>query len=152
MPDKKKKIGLIAGVFDLVHAGHILALRDARAQCGYLIVALHNAPINPSKNQPVMSLEEREIILRGYQYVDEIVTYRTEHELLGILTNRRRSIAVRFLGEDYKSRPFTGCDLPIETRFLSRDHNWSTSELRARVYAAEVERIGGVREPIHAVR
>lgn len=148
--NEKKKIGLIAGVFDLVHAGHVLALKDAREQCDYLIVALHIAPTVDSKNRPIMEVLEREVILYACRHVDEIVCYRTETELLRKMTDRH--IDIRFLGEDYIGRPIVGGELPIETRFLSRAHGLSTSELRARVYAAEVERLGGLMEPVHAVR
>lgn len=148
---EKKKVGLIAGVFDLVHAGHVLALRDAREQCDYLIVALHFAPtLGLAKSQPVMSVFERQIILRACRHVDEVACYHTERELLGMMTERH--VEVRFLGEEYKSRPITGADLSIETRFLSREHGLSTSELRSRVYAAEIMRLGGARESSHAVR
>lgn len=156
----EKKIGLIAGVFDMVHAGHVLALKDARAQCDYLIVALHTAPNDPFKNQPIMTPTERAIILRACRYVDEVVYYDTESELLELLT--AQDIDFRFLGEDYRSRPITGANLPIETRFLPRGHIWSSSELRERVYKAEVARrrasptmrkpTVGVEESAHAVR
>lgn len=145
----KKKVGLIAGVFDMVHAGHVLALREAKEQCDYLIVALHNAPIEPSKNQPVMSSLERAIMLRACRYVDDVFYYDTEHKLIEMLV--ALAVDIRFLGDDYRSRAITGSDLPIETRFLRRDHGWSSSALRARAYAAEVMRLGGVREA-HAVR
>lgn len=135
----EKKVGLIAGVFDMVHAGHVLALRDAKAQCDHLIVALHVAPTDSSKNQPVMSLAEREIILSGSRYVDEVVCYRTERDLKKLLSER--DVDIRFLGDDYRSRPIIGASLSTEVRFLSRSqHCWSSRELRARVYAAEIER------------
>lgn len=143
----KRKVGLFAGVFDLVHAGHVLALKDAKAQCDYLIVALHTS--NPTKKQPVMSTLERALILRACRYVDDVFYYDTEIELLDMLT--AQAVDIRFLGEDYTSREITGAHLTKEMRFLRRDHGWSTSDLRARVYAAEVLRLGGVRED-HAVR
>lgn len=139
MLNEKKKIGLIAGVFDLVHAGHVLALRGAKAQCDYLIVALHVVPTDdPSKNRPVMSVFEREIILRACRYVDEVDCYRSERQLLHMLIDRH--VDIRFLGEDYRYRPIVGSELPIEMRFLPRSHGLSTSGLRKRVCAAEVAR------------
>ncbi len=151
------KTGLIAGVFDLMHAGHVIALKDARKQCDHLIVALHAAPTDPSKNQPIMSVSERELLLRSCRWVDEVICYSTEHQLIGMLAKQK--ISIRFLGEEYRTRPITGSDLPIEIRFLSRDHGLSTSEMRSRIHAAEAVRLAvrklarrSEREPEHAVR
>ncbi len=137
MPEKKK-IGLIAGVFDLVHAGHVLALMEARDWCDYLIVALHVAPTDPSKHRPVMSVYERMTILGAIRYVDQIVCYVNEYELWEFLNDLE--VDIRFLGEDWRGRLITGGDLPIEVRYLSRSHGFSTSELRARICAAEAAR------------
>jgi len=132
---RSETVGLIAGVFDLVHAGHVLALKDARKYCDRLIVALHVAPENPTKNQPIMSVDERETILRGCRYVDDVAIYRTEDELCSLLATH--DFDIRFIGEDYRTLPIVGSWLTPSIQFLSRDHGWSSRELRARVYAAE---------------
>lgn len=132
-----KLIGFVAGVFDLCHAGHMLMLEEARGLCDHLIVALHADPSveHRSKKRPVMSLAEREIILRGIKYVDEVVTYRTERELLALL--QVGDIDVRILGNEYRDKSFTGSDMSITLYFTGRDHGLSSTQLRRRVFAAE---------------
>ncbi len=137
-----KKVGITASAFDLCHAGHILMLKEAKTVCDYLIVCLQGDPslTDPSyrgkkKNQPVMSIEERHIILEGIKYVDEIVVYNSEKELYDLLVQLQPDI--RIIGPDWKGKPYTGHDLPIEMYFNSRDHEFSTTELRRRIYEAE---------------
>ena len=135
-----KKVGFTAGAFDLCHAGHMLMFEEAREQCDYLIVGLHTDPSldRPDhKNKPVMSVEERMIILRGIKYIDEVITYDTEADLLKLLSENTLNIDVRILGVEYKEKPFTGRDLPMPIYFNTRDHGYSTTELRSRVYEAE---------------
>ncbi len=139
-----KKVGITASAFDLCHAGHILMLKEAKTVCDYLIVCLQGDPslTDPSyrgkkKNQPIMSIEERRIILEGIKYVDEIVVYNSEKELYDLLVLLKPDI--RIIGPDWKGRPYTGHDLPIEMYFNSRDHEFSTTELRRRIY--EVEKV-----------
>jgi glycerol-3-phosphate cytidylyltransferase len=133
-----KVIGLTASAFDLLHAGHIAMLREAKEQCDYLIACLH---IDPSldrleKNPPVQSVVERHTQLQAVRYVDEIIPYYYEHELKDILKLYKPD--VRILGEEYKDLDFTGrelCDrLGIKLYFNSRDHDFSSSELRKRIY------------------
>ena len=135
-----KKIGFTAGAFDLCHAGHILMFKEAKSQCDYLIVGLHTDPSldRPGvKNKPIMTVDERMIILRSIKYIDEILTYDTEAELYALLKENTLGIDVRILGEEYKNRTFTGNDLLMSLYFNTRDHSYSTTELRARVYEAE---------------
>ena len=129
----KLKIGLTASEFDLLHAGHISMLQEAKNHCDYLICALH---INPSierakKNRPIQSSVERYTQLKAVRYVDEIVPYETEEDLVDIL--KLFNVGVRIIGEEYRDKEFTGHDLKIETHFNSRKHRFSSSELRARV-------------------
>lgn len=134
------KKGFTAGAFDLCHAGHFLMFEEARANCDYLIVGLHSDPSldrPDSKNKPIMSVEERMTILKGIKYIDEVVTYDTEADLVRILTENTLGINVRILGVEYKDKPYTGRDLPLEVYYNTRGHNFSTSELRNRVYEAE---------------
>jgi glycerol-3-phosphate cytidylyltransferase len=140
-----KKIGFTAGAFDLCHAGHILMFEEAKSQCDYLIVGLHTDPTldRPGvKNKPIMSVEERMIILKGIKYIDEIVTYDTEADLMKLLSENKPGIDVRILGVEYKEKPFTGRDLPMPVYFNTRDHGYSTTELRKRVYEAEKTKNG----------
>jgi glycerol-3-phosphate cytidylyltransferase len=135
-----KKVGFTAGAFDLCHAGHMLMFQEAREQCDYLIVGLHTDPSidrPDTKNKPVMSVKERMIILEGIKYIDEIVTYDTEADLIKLLTENSLGIDVRILGVEYKDKPYTGRDLALPVYYNTRDHGFSTTELRERVYEAE---------------
>lgn len=135
-----KKVGFTAGAFDLCHAGHMLMFKEAKEQCDYLIVGLHTDPSldrPDTKNRPVMSVNERKIILEGIKYIDEIVTYDTEADLVKLLTENTLGIDVRILGVEYKDKPYTGRGLPLAVYYNTRDHGFSTTELRERVYLAE---------------
>lgn len=139
--------GITAGAFDLCHAGHILMFKEAKNVCDYLIIGLQKDPSitdesyrGKKKNKPIMSIEERKIILKGIKYVDEIIEYETEEDLYKIL-QERKDISVRIIGEDWRGKKFTGYDLPLEVYYNSRKHNYSTSELRKRIYDAECSSI-----------
>ena len=131
--EKIMKIGLVASAFDLLHPGHIMLLKDARAQCAHLIAALHTDPCieRPMKNKPSQSILERYIQLDGCKYVDEIIPYETESDLLNILT--LKDVDIICLGSEYKGTEFTGKDLGIQAHFHQRNHNYSSSELRERI-------------------
>lgn len=133
----KARVGFTCGTFDFVHAGHHLMLKEAKSLCRYLIVGLLTDPTRdrPHKNRPVQSVRERKIQLEGCRYVDEVILYHSEKELLRLLKDI--SPDIRILGGDWKRKQFTGRDLPIRTHFNSRQHNHSSSELRRRVAAAE---------------
>lgn len=132
-----KTIGFTASSFDLLHAGHILMLEESKANCDYLIVALQSDPTidRPEKNRPIQTLEERLIQLKAVKYIDEIILYDTESDLLGILGSTR--IDVRFLGDDYRNNNFTGkkyCEENgIKIFYNSRSHGYSSTELRTRI-------------------
>ena len=131
---KKIKVGFTASAFDLLHAGHILMLKEAKTQCDYLVVGLQVDPTldRPEKNKPIQSITERYIQLDAVKYVDEIIVYSTEDDLLQIL--RSFSIDVRIIGEDYKGKSFTGHDLGIhDIYYNSRKHDYSSSNLRTRI-------------------
>tara|TARA_R110001592_G_scaffold327977_2_gene609343 strand:+ start:478 stop:891 length:414 start_codon:yes stop_codon:yes gene_type:complete len=134
------RIGLTASTFDLLHAGHVEMLRDAKAQCDYLICALQ---IDPSidraeKNKPVQSIVERYTQLQAVRFVDEIIPYLSELDLEDIL--QMRKIDTRILGVEYRDKDFTGRDIckarDIDLYFNKRDHRFSTSGLRERVQNA----------------
>jgi glycerol-3-phosphate cytidylyltransferase len=130
------RVGFTCSTFDLFHAGHVMMLQEARTQCDYLIVGLQTDPTidRPEKNKPVQTLLERFIQLKACKYVDEIVPYSTEKELMDILTSF--PIDVRIVGEEYRDKQFTGYNLPLAVYFNSRQHSFSTTELRQRVLQA----------------
>ena len=130
-------IGITFSSFDLLHAGHILMLKEAKSIVDWLVVGLQSDPTvdRPEKNRPVQSLYERYIQLKGCRYVDEIIPYTTEEEVKLILETRR--FDVRIIGEDYKNTDFTGKDIcderGIRIYYNSRQHHLSSSELRKRI-------------------
>lgn len=134
---EKYPIGITFSTFDLLHAGHILMLEEAKTQCDWLVVALQSDPTvdRPEKNKPIQTMYERYIQLKGCKYVDEIVPYTTEEEVRLILESR--PFDVRIIGEDYKNKDFTGKDIcderGIRVYYNSRQHHLSSSELRKRI-------------------
>ena len=140
-----KRIGITFSTFDMLHAGHIAMLSEAKNHCDYLIAGLQTDPTidRPTeKNPPVQSIVERQIQLAACRYVDEVVVYQTEEDLVDLLLIL--PIDVRILGVEYQGLDFTGLDecasRGIELVFNRRDHSFSSSSLRRRVVAAEVER------------
>ena len=127
------KIGFTCSTFDLFHAGHIIMLEEAKKQCDFLIVGLQTDPTidRPGKNKPVQTVFERYIQLKACKFVDEIVVYATEKELIDILLSY--PIDVRILGQEYEGKEFTGSELDIQCYFNKRKHSFSTTELRQRV-------------------
>lgn len=132
--------GITFGAFDLCHAGHAFLFEYCKRYCNYLIVGLH---VNPSierkeKNSPVMSLLERQTLLRSNKYIDEIICYETERDVEIILSSF--DIQVRFLGQDYCSKYFTGKDIceykKIQVKYCDRKHNFSSTDLRERIKRA----------------
>ena len=133
------KIGFTCSCFDLFHAGHVMMLKEAKTQCDYLIVGLQTDPTidRPQKNKPVQSILERYIQLEACKYVDQIIPYATEKDLLDLLTSY--PIDVRVIGEEYKNQRFTGYDLPMAVYFNSRQHSFSSTELRSRIAEANAK-------------
>jgi len=127
------KVGITASCFDLLHAGHIAMLKETKTHCDYLICCLQVDPTldRPEKNKPVQSLVERYIQLQATKYVNEIIPYASEQDLMEILTTYQ--IDVRFIGEEYKEKQFTGFELDIPIHYNARKHNFSSSELRKRL-------------------
>jgi len=128
-----ERVGITASCFDLFHAGHVLMLQEAKDQCDRLVVALQTDPTidRPEKNKPVQSLVERYIQVQACKYVDEIIPYTTEEDLLNIL--QCYDWDVRIIGQDYYGKRFTGDELDIEVYYNSRRHSFSTTELRKRI-------------------
>lgn len=132
------KIGFNCSSFDLFHAGHVTMLKMEKRLCDYLVVALQTDPTidRPgSKNKPVQSIYERYVQLQACRYVDEILVYETEYDLLNLI--KSQDIHIRFLGSEYKDRDFTGkqycVERGIELHYHERAHNFSSTELRKRV-------------------
>jgi glycerol-3-phosphate cytidylyltransferase len=140
-----KKIGITFSTFDMLHAGHIAMLSEAKNHCDYLIAGLQTDPTidrPDTKNRPVQSIVERQIQLAACRYVDEVVVYQTEQDLVDLLLIL--PLDVRVLGVEYEGRHFTGRDecehRGIECIFNARDHSFSSSSLRKRVVQAEIEK------------
>ena len=132
------KVGFTCSTFDLLHAGHVMMLREAKSVCDHLVVGLQVDPTidrPQSKNKPVQSLVERYVQLKAIEYVDEIIPYQTEEDLEDIL--QMYPIDVRILGVEYREKEFTGKDIcrqrGIDLYFNKRDHRFSTTDLRKRV-------------------
>ena len=138
------KTGITFGVFDLLHAGHVMMLEEAKKMCDYLIVGLNTDPalINPDKNNPTQSMVERYIQLQGCKYVDEIIPYTTEQDLDDIL--RAMPIDIRIIGEEFRDKDFTGkqycLDQNIEIYYNKRTHRFSSSSLRKEVASKEEQK------------
>ena len=135
--EKKVKVGFTCSTFDLLHAGHVQMLRDAKSVCDYLIVGLQTDPTidRKDKNKPIQSIVERYVQLQAVKYVDEIITYSTEKDLEDILNMYK--LNVRIVGEEYRDKNFTGKDIcqkrGIQLYFNKRDHRFSSTDLRSRV-------------------
>lgn len=132
------KIGVTFSTFDLLHTGHILMLEECKQQCDYLIVGLQTDPTidrPETKNKPAQSIIERQIQLAAVKFVDQIIVYETEKDLMDILTIY--PITMRFVGEEYRNKDFTGKDYcldnDIELVYNNRKHRFSTTELRKRM-------------------
>ena len=146
LKDAGKKIGITFSTFDMLHAGHIAMLSEAKNHCDYLIAGLQTDPTidrPDTKNKPVQSIVERQIQLAACRYVDEVVVYQTEQDLRDLLLIL--PLDVRILGVEYQDKDFSGrneCyDRNIVCVFNGRDHSFSSSGLRSRVVAAESQKL-----------
>jgi glycerol-3-phosphate cytidylyltransferase len=137
---KYKKIGFTCSCFDILHCGHCIMLEDCKNQCEVLIIGLQTDPTidRKNKNKPIQSYEERKIMINSIKYVDEVLEYSTEAELMEILELLNPD--VRIIGTDWQGKEFTGHLLPIPIHWHQRNHNWSTSNLRNRIYNVEFEK------------
>lgn len=139
------RVGFTCSTFDLLHAGHVQMLRDAKEQCDYLMVGLQIDPSidRPEKNKPIQTVVERYTQLKAVKYVDEIIPYATEKDLEDIL--EMYHIDVRILGEEYRDGKFTGRAIcakrDIDFHFNKRDHRFSSSDLRKRVYDSQTGKL-----------
>jgi len=133
--------GITFGSFDLCHYGHVLMFEECKQYCNYLIVGVQSDPSidRPEKNSPIQSHAERMGIVSSLKFVDEVIPYNTESDLIKVL--KKVNPDVRILGADHEGTEYNGHELPIKCIFNTRDHGYSTSELRKRVYEAEKKKI-----------
>ena len=122
--------GLIAGSFDIIHPGYIKTFKVCKENCDHFTILLHSDPTieRPKKLKPVLTVEERIEILKSIKFIDDILVYTYEAELIELLKNG--GFDVRFLGDDYIDKDFTGCNLNIPIHYISRDHGWSTTKFK----------------------
>ena len=125
--------GVIAGNFDVIHPGYIKTFRECKKKCEHFTVLLHSDPSieRPNKLKPVLTVEERIEVLSSIKYIDEIIVYTFEKELIELLKNS--DYKVRFLGDDYIGKSFTGNELNIKIHYLSRDHGWSSTKFKQKI-------------------
>ena len=127
---KRYKRGFVAGNFDVVHPGYIQMFKTCQELCEEFVVLLQTDPTieRPEKLQPIFSVTERQDLLEAIKYIDRVITYTFEHELYDLIENGAYDL--RFLGDDYKGRSYTGDDLGIEVHYLDRSHGWSTTKYK----------------------
>lgn len=137
----ENKTGFIASTFDIMHPGYTMMLKECKDNCDYLVVGLHDNPAweRDSKNSPIMSLNERFLVLKSISYIDEIAPYKNESELTNLLSFYNPDI--RFLGSDYNTpemkKKITGRFLCKNIYYISRWHDYSSSGIRAKIYESE---------------
>jgi len=124
------KKGLVAGNFDIIHPGYIKMFRECKTICNHFTVLLHSDPSieRPEKLKPILTLDERIEVLSSIKYIDDIQSYTYESELYELI--KKGEYSIRFLGDDYRNKPFTGDDLKIDIHYLKRDHGWSTTKFK----------------------
>lgn len=122
--------GVIAGAFDVYHPGYVKAFKTAKENCDCLIVLLHTDPSieRPEKLKPILTSEERKEMLESIKYVDDVIRYTYEASLYDLIL--MGEFDIRFLGDDYKNKPFTGDSLKVPIHYLSREHGWSTTKFK----------------------
>jgi glycerol-3-phosphate cytidylyltransferase len=137
------KLGVIAGNFDVMHPGYIKMFKECKKHCTWLIVLLHEDPSleRPEKMKPILSLDDRKEMLYSLEMIDEVIAYSTEEILYEFLKGIDPD--VRFLGDDYIGKDFTGKDLGINIHYINRDHGWSTTKFKKQI-ADEVQRSSNI--------
>ena len=124
------KKGFVAGNFDVIHPGYIKMFSECKSNCDYFTILLHSDPSieRPEKLKPILTLDERIEVLSSIKFINDIKSYTYETELYDLIKNGGYS--VRFLGDDYRNKSFTGDDLNIHIHYLNRDHGWSTTKFK----------------------
>lgn len=128
------KRGVIAGAFDIIHPGYVHMFNECKKHCDYLVVLLHEDPTleRPEKLKPILRWFDRWEILRSLRQVDFVAPYKTEDNLYEFLA--KGDFSIRFLGDDYTNKPYTGGDLDIPVHYISRDHGWSATKYKQLIY------------------
>jgi glycerol-3-phosphate cytidylyltransferase len=124
------KRGVIAGNFDVIHPGYIKMFKECKSYCQQFTILLHTDPSieRPHKLKPILNKEERTEVLSSIKFIDSIAYYTYEKELVDLL--KRLSPDIRFLGDDYRGKTYTGFELDIPVHYLNRDHGWSTTKFK----------------------
>ena len=137
----KKKIGFLAGNFDVIHPGYIKMFKDSKSVCDCLVVGLHEDPSSerPEKTKPILTVEERKEMLLSLKFIDKIIVYKTEADLVQLLTTLNPD--VRILGSDYKDRGFTGDHLNIPIHYHVRNHQWSTTRFKKEIAKSLISKL-----------
>ena len=127
------KTGIIAGNFDIVHPGYVAMFKECKDNCDKFVVLLHSDPSieRPNKLKPILSTEERVEMLKCFRQIDDVLTYNLESELHELIVLLKPN--VRFLGDDYKEKDYTGKDLNIPVHWIGRDHGWSTTKFKLNI-------------------
>ena len=135
------KIGIIAGNFDIIHPGYVALFKECWMNCDDFIVLLHTDPSieRPNKLKPILSTDERVEMLKCFRQIDDVQTYTTEAELYELIKEVNPDI--RFLGEDYKDKDYTGNDLNIPVHWIGRDHGWSTTKFKLQITNQTLEQV-----------
>ena len=125
--------GVIAGNFDVIHPGYIKTFKECKENCDHFTILLHSDPTieRPNKLKPILSVDERIEVLSSIKFIDDIKVYTYEKELLKLLEDNK--FKIRFLGDDYIGKSFTGNELNIDIHYLSRDHGWSTTKFKKQI-------------------
>ncbi len=133
------KKGVIAGNFDVIHPGYIKMFKEMEQHCDVLIILLHTDPSieRPEKLKPILSTNERKEILECFRMVDDVIRYTYEEQLYNLL--KTGEFNIRFLGDDYKNKSFTGDDLNTPIHYLNRDHGWSTTKFKNLIHGSVFE-------------
>jgi len=123
-------LGIIAGNFDVIHPGYIKMFKECKSYCKQFIVLLHTDPSieRPHKLKPILTKEERTEILTSIRFINGIAYYTYEKELVDLI--KRLSPDIRFLGDDYRGKTYTGFELDVPVHYLNRDHGWSTTKFK----------------------
>ena len=127
------KTGIIAGNFDIIHPGYVAMFKECKDNCDRFVVLLHSDPSieRPNKLKPILSTEERVEMLKCFRQIDDVLTYNLESELHELIVLLKPN--VRFLGDDYKEKDYTGKDLNIPVHWIGRDHGWSTTKFKLKI-------------------
>ena len=127
------KTGIIAGNFDIIHPGYVAMFKECKDNCDRFVVLLHSDPSieRPNKLKPILSTDERVEMLKCFRQIDDVLTYSLESELHELIVLLKPD--VRFLGDDYKEKDYTGKDLDIPVHWIGRDHGWSTTKFKLQI-------------------